>query len=170
MGAGGGLSSQGQKIRNKTHRSKTDPDARLARKSFQAGTNLSYAATYVMDNRSRVIIGADVGGPDLRTDSEKALEQIRRIKWKYKIRPDSLGADKGYATGEFINNLIHENIQPHIPILDYQRHNHKGIYARGEFKYDKTRDIFICPEGKGLKYWGIHRRSRQRDYFEERQG
>ena len=110
---------RGQKIKNKTHRSKTDPDARLARKSFQAGTNLSYAATYVMDNRSRVIIGADVGGPDLRTDSEKALEQIRRIKWKYKIRPDSLGADKGYATGEFINNLIHENIQPHIPILDY---------------------------------------------------
>lgn len=155
---------RGQKIRNKTHRSKTDPDARLARKSFQAGTNLSYAATYVMDNRSRVIIGADVGGPDLRTDSEKALEQIRRIKWKYKIRPDSLGADKGYATGEFINNLIHENIQPHIPILDYQKHNHKGIYARGEFKYDKTKDIFICPEGKELTYWGIHRRSRQYVY------
>ena len=155
---------RGQKISNKTHRSKTDSDARLARKSFQAVTNLYYAAIYVMDNRSRVIIGTDVGKPDLRTDSEKALEQIRRIKWKYKIRPDSLGADKGYATGEFINNLINESIQPHIPILDYQRHNHKGIYAREAFEYDKARDIFKCPEGKELKYWGIHRQSRQNVY------
>jgi hypothetical protein len=47
-----------------------------------------------MDNKSRVIIGADVGGPDLRTDSEKALEQIRSAKWKYEIRPESLGADR----------------------------------------------------------------------------
>ena len=155
---------RGQKISNKTHRSKTDPDARISRKSFQAATNLYHAATYVMDNRSRVIIGADVGRPDLRTDSEKAIEQIRRIKWRYKIKPESLGADKGYATGEFMHNLINENIKPHISILDYQRHNHKGIYEREEFEYDKTRDIFTCPGGKELKYWGIHRRSRQNVY------
>jgi hypothetical protein len=30
--------------------------------------------------------------------------------------------------------------------------------------YDKTRDIFICLEGKELTYWGIHRRSRQYVY------
>ena len=155
---------KGKKISNKTHRSKTDPDARLARKSFQAATNLYHAATYVMDSKSRVIIGADIGRPDLRTDSEKAIEQIRRIKWRYKIKPESLGADKGYATGEFIHNLLNENIQPHIPILDYQRHNHKGIYGREEFEYDKTRDIFTCPGRKELKYWGIHRRSRQNVY------
>jgi transposase len=155
---------KGQKISNKTHRSKTDPDARISRKSFKATTDLHHAATYVMDNKSRIIIGSDVGRPDLRTDSEKALEQIRRIKWRYKIKPESLGADKGYATGEFMHNLINENIQPHIPILDYQRHNHKGIYQREEFEYDKTRDIFICPGGKELKYWGVHKRSRQHVY------
>lgn len=155
---------RGKKINNATYRSKTDPDARLSRKSFRATTDLYHAATYIMDNRSRIIVGADVGRPDLRTDSEKALEQIRRIKWRYKIRPDSLGADKGYATGEFINNIIAENIQPHIPIFDYQRHNHKGIYTREQFEYKKTRDIFICPEGKELKYWGIHRGSRQYVY------
>jgi transposase len=154
----------GKKISNKTHRSKTDPDARLSRKSFRATTDLYHSATYVMDNKSRVIIGADVGGPDLKTDSEKALEQIRRAKWKYKIRPESLGADKGYATGEFIHNVINEDIRPHIPILDYQRHNHKGIYSREEFAYDKARDIMICPAGKELRYWGIHKQSRQHVY------
>jgi len=155
---------RGQKISNNTHRSKTDPDARIARKSFQAATNLYHAATYVMDNKSRIIVGATAGKPDLRSEREQAINQIRRIKWTKKIQPESLGADKGYATGEFINEIIQQNIKPHIPILDYQRHNHKGIYKREAFTYDKARGIYICPEGKQMRYWGIHRRSRQNVY------
>ncbi|OGW40087.1 MAG: hypothetical protein A2Y97_10890 [Nitrospirae bacterium RBG_13_39_12] len=135
-----------------------------ANASFRATTDLYHAATYVMDNKSRIIIGSDVGKPDLKTDSKKALEQIRRIKWKHKIIPESIGADKGYATGEFINNLINENIKPHIPIFEYQRHNHKGIYTRESFTYDEANDIYLCPEGKEMRYWGIHKRSRQYVY------
>jgi transposase len=155
---------RGKKISNDTHRSKTDPDARLSRKSFRATTDLYHAATYVMDNKSRIIVGADAGKPDLRTDSEKAIDQIRRIKWRHKIIPETIGADKGYATGEFINNVINENIQPHIPIFEYQRHNHKGIYTREAFTYDEANDIYLCPEGKEMRYWGIHRQSRQHVY------
>lgn len=155
---------RGQKISNDTHRSKTDPDARLSRKSFKATTDLYYSATYVMDNKSRIVLGADIGEPDKKTDCDNALQEIRRIKWKYRIKVESLGADKGYAAGEFIHNLINENIQPHIPIYEYQRHNHKDIYPREKFTYDMKRDIFICPEGKELKYWGIHKQSRQHVY------
>lgn len=155
---------RGKKISNDTYRSKTDPDARLSRKSFRATTDLYHAATYVMDNKSRIIVGADAGKPDLRTDSEKAIDQIRRIKWRHKIIPESIGADKGYATGEFIKNIINEKIQPHIPIFEYQRHNHKGIYTREAFTYDEANDIYLCPEGKEMKYWGIHRQSRQHVY------
>jgi transposase len=36
---------RGKKIINDTHRSKTDPDARLSRKSFRATTDLYHAAT-----------------------------------------------------------------------------------------------------------------------------
>jgi len=143
---------RGKKISNDTHRSKTDPDARLSRKSFRATTDLYHAATYVMDNKSRIIVGADAGKPDLRTDSEKAIDQIRRIKWRHKIIPETIGADKGYATGEFIKNIINENIQPHIPIFEYQRHNHKGIYTREAFTYDEANDIYLCPEGKEMRY------------------
>lgn len=154
----------GQKISNNTHRSKTDPDARLSRKSFRATTGLYYSATYLMDSKSRIIVGTDIGKPDPRTDCEKALTQLRRIRWAYKLKPESLGADKGYTAGEFLHNVINENIQPHIPIFEYQRHNHKGIYSREEFKYDTTKDIVICPEGKELKYWGIQKPSRQQVY------
>ncbi len=155
---------RGQKISNDTHRSKTDPDARLSKKSFKATTDLYYSATYLMDSKSRIVVGTDLGKPDPRTDCEKALTQLRRIRWAYKLKPESLGADKGYAAGEFLHNVTNENIQPHIPIFEYQRHNHKGIYSREKFQYDTTKDIVICPGGKELKYWGIHKRSRQHVY------
>lgn len=155
---------RGQKISNGTHRSKTDPDARLARKSLKANTQLYHGVTYVMDNRSRIIVGADVGKPDRKTDCEKALEQIRRIPFAFGIKPESLGADKGYSTGEFIDILVKEKVEPHIPIMDSRSQNDRGIYSIGQFSFDAGENQFLCPEGKALRYWGIHKASKQHVY------
>ena len=155
---------RGQTISNGTHRSKTDPDARLARKSLKANTQLYHGVTYVMDNRSRIIVGADVGEPDRRTDCEKALEQIRRISFAFGIKPESLGADKGYSTGEFIETLVKEKVAPHIPIMDSRSQNDRGIYSIGQFSFDAGENQFLCPEGKALRYWGIHKASKQHVY------
>jgi transposase len=158
------LPVKGEKLNNSTHRSTTDPDAKLARKSIQGATNLSHAATYMMDNRHRIIIGADAGSPDKKTDCDAAVRQLQRAKWHYRLKPKTLGADKGYAAGEFINTLLGEHIQPHIPIAEHLRHTAVGIYPRERFQYDEERDVFICPEEKELKYWGVHKHSRQHVY------
>jgi transposase len=155
---------RGKKISNGTHRSKTDPDARLARKSLKANTQLYHGVTYVMDNRSRIIVGADLGKPDRKTDCEKALEQIRRIPFAFGIKPESLGADKGYSTGEFIDTLVKEKVKPHIPIMDSRSQNDRGIYSIGQFSFDAGENQFLCPEGKALRYWGIHKASKQHVY------
>jgi transposase len=155
---------KGKKISNETYRSKTDSDARLSRKSSTSSTELCHSATYVMDNKSRVILGADIGMPNLKAERQIAQEQIRKIKWRHRIKPKSIGADKGYSTGEFIHELIEEKIEPHIPIRDYRSRNDQGIFPITEFSFDKEKNIFICPEGNELKYWGIHKRSRQYVY------
>jgi transposase len=155
---------RGQKISNKTHRSKTDPDARLGRKSYKAPTELYYSATYLADSKSRIVVGTDVGKPDIKTDCNKAIEQIRKIKWRHRIEPESLGADKGYSSGVFLNNLLNENVQPHIPIVKYKAHNHKGIYPREEFRRDKNSNTCICPAGKKMRYWGTHKHNNQHVY------
>jgi len=156
--------NKGQKVSNATHRSKTDPDARMGRKSNKASTELYYSATYVMDNKSRIVVGTDIGGPDKRTDCNRAIEQIRKAKWRHRIDPKSLGADKGYSAGEFLNNLLNENIEPHIPIVKYKAHNHKGIYPREGFQHNKNSNTCICPAGKEMKYWGVHKHNRQHVY------
>ncbi len=155
---------RGQKLGNSTHRSTTDPDAQLARKSIQGATNLSHAAAYMMDNKHRIIVGADAGSPDKKTDCDAAVRQIQRLKWRYRLKPKTLGGDKAYAAGDFINALLRENILPHIPIVEHLRHNAIGIYPRERFQYDNEQDVFLCPEGKTLKYWGIHKKSRQHVY------
>ena len=103
---------RGQKISNATHRSKMDPDARLSRKALRAVTHLYHGASYVMDNKSRMIVGADVGRPDRRTDCEKGLGQLRRIPWVFKTKPETLGADKGCSGGEFIDALTKRGSSP----------------------------------------------------------
>lgn len=91
-----------------THRSKVDPDARLSRKSEFDKTELGYNVSYVMDNKGRLVVGAEQNLPNRRADCETASSLLRRTKWVCKLRAQSLGADKGYATGEFVHRLLTE--------------------------------------------------------------
>ena len=90
---------RGEKISNSTHRSKTDPDARLARKAPGSGAQLAHSATYVIDNGSSIILGAEVSKPDLKAEGETALFQILRSRFRFRLKPRTVGADKGYSTG-----------------------------------------------------------------------
>lgn len=152
---------RGTKISNKTHRSKTDPDARLAKKAPGDKTKLSHSASYLMDNKSHIIVGVKGGKPDRNSDAKAALEMLKELKWKFKIKPITLGADKAYATGEFVRLTIKEGITPHIPIMDTRSQHDKGIYSIEEFTFDNHKNEYICPQGERLKYWGVHRHSRQ---------
>ena len=155
---------RGQKLSNKTHRSKTDPDARFSKKSSGGSTYLGYSATYVMDNKSRVIVGAEAGKPDKRSDCDAAFALLLRLKWCHKLRPKTLGADKGYSSGTFLHALLEEKITPHIPVARYGSHSTKGIYSIEAFTFDPTDNTFLCPAGNRLRYWGIHKISRQHVY------
>lgn len=50
---------EGEKRSNATHRSKTDPDSRLAFKGKE-GAQLSYQVNGVMENRNRLLMGIGV--------------------------------------------------------------------------------------------------------------
>lgn len=160
----GDLPYRGAKLSNQTHRSRVDPDSRMTRKSNFSETYLGYSVSYLMDNRSRIILGADQNRPSRRADAETALTLSRRARWVYKLKPKSLGADKGYATGEFVHELLEEKVLPHVPVMDTRGQHEKGIYPLERFRYDAEQNRFICPQGKTLRYWGVHRHSKQHVY------
>src|SRR6266498_1024658 len=48
--------------------------------------------------------------------------------------------------------------------MDARSRNEKEIYPIEQFHYDAEKDQFTCPQGKTLRYWGIHKHSKQHVY------
>jgi transposase len=156
---------RGQRVSNETHRSRVDPDARITRKSNFSETYLGYGVSYLMDNRRQVILGAAQNLPNRHADAETALTLTQRTRWVFHLAPETLGADKGYATGEFVHRLLQEaHVLPHLPIMNTRRTHDGGIYPITRFRYEPDGNRFLCPQGKPLRYWGVHPHSKQHVY------
>jgi len=103
---------KGQTFSNATHRSKTDPDARLARKSNAAPAKPSYLANATIENRNGLVVQGEVrraagdGG-----ETGAALAMLERIEGDHQV---TLGADKGYDSEDFIEELGHLATTPHV--------------------------------------------------------
>jgi len=109
---------RGTKHSNKTHRSTTDPDARLYRKSPGQEATMSYVANDLIDTGSRVILATTVTQPGITTERDAALEMLDTLeKYGFSKNILTLTADKGYGATAFITELLDRNIIPHIPLL-----------------------------------------------------
>jgi len=109
------VSWRGEKRSNKTHRSTTDPDARIATKSNKETAAPGYTVNGVMENRNRILVG--IGVEVFRgTASERdgGLSLLERAKRRLKLRPRTVGADKGFFERQFLKNLFRRRIEPHV--------------------------------------------------------
>ncbi len=111
---------RGTRRSNATHRSVTDPDARLACKGPGKETKLAYQASVVMDNRHGLIVGTDVRSPSGTAERDAALEMLMTLESPGR-RP-TVGADKGYDTKNFVAGLRDLSITPHVAQHISSRH------------------------------------------------
>ncbi|GAB2562270.1 hypothetical protein GCM10027066_02090 [Dyella jejuensis] len=77
---------RGQKRRNATHASTTDPDARLMRKAKGQAARLAYSANALMENRHGLLIGVDIRHATGTGEREGALALVdahlpRALPW-----------------------------------------------------------------------------------------
>ena len=112
-GSGDGENFHGQKRRNETHASKTDPDAKLYRKSQGSEARLSYLGHTLVENRSGLIVGTYLTQADGTAERDAALLMLYD-KRKRSRKPISVGADKAYDTRDFVKALREMNITPHV--------------------------------------------------------
>jgi transposase len=98
---------RGEKRSNRTHRSRTDPDSRFVSKgSSGTGAYPGYTVNALMENRNRILVGVGVEITQGCTAEEQGCrELLRRAKRRYRFKPQSLGADKGYFHQEFIGTI-----------------------------------------------------------------
>lgn len=108
---------RGEKRSNRTHRSLTDPEARLARKSHGVGSKLCHAAHVLMENRNGLVIDVSVSEANGFAEREEAMRLVRRTKKRHKVGLKTLAADKGYGAGAFLHELeTSEGVVPLIPL------------------------------------------------------
>ena len=97
---------------NATHRSVTDPDARLARKSSNTAALLGYLGSVLMDNRHGLIVATDVRSPSGAGEREAGVALLTTLEPRAVRR--TLGADKGYDTADFVAGVRACHTTPHV--------------------------------------------------------
>lgn len=109
---------KGEKRTNQTHASKTDSEAKMARKGFGKEARLSFSAHVLMENRNGMCVDISVAEANGTAECTEALKLVRREKQRGS-RVKTLGADKGYDNQTFVPALKAENIIPHVAAKKY---------------------------------------------------
>jgi len=111
-GRNGEVDFHGQRLSNDTHRSTTDPEARLYRKGRGREAKLCFMGHLLMENRNGLIVDGCVTEANGHAERTAALAMIE--KRADRPRRVTLGADKGYDAEDFANELRSMNVTPHI--------------------------------------------------------
>jgi transposase len=102
----------GEKRSNQTHRSTTDPEALLARKSAGSPARLCYTGHFLMENRNALLIDAELTQADGYAERATAIEMLARLPSRKQRR--TVAADKGYDTRGFVADCRNLGITPHV--------------------------------------------------------
>jgi transposase len=107
----------GEKRSNDTHESATDPDSKLARKSYGTTAKLSYSAHALMENRNGLLVDFKMDVADGRAERRAALAMMdQSLRGQRRI---TLGVDKGYDTRDFVASCRERNVTPHVARKKY---------------------------------------------------
>jgi transposase len=103
----------GQRRKNETHASATDPDAKLFRKGHGREAKLCFMGHALMENRSGLIVQARLTQASGTAERTAAVCMLERQS-PGSTRRLTLGADKGYDAAAFIGELRQMCVTPHI--------------------------------------------------------
>jgi len=102
----------GHKRSNETHASTTDPEAKLYKKGPGKEAKLCFIGHGLMENRFALLVDTCLTPADGHAERVAGLAMIEPRA----DRPQAitLGADKGYDTQDFVNELRSMNVTPHV--------------------------------------------------------
>ena len=148
---------RGEKRGNESHRSTTDPEARLARKGRGKEAHLCYAGHTLTENRNGLIVGCELTQASGTAEREAGLRLVARQRGRRRRRL-TVGADKGYDAKDFVAGLRALGATPHVArkqrfsALDGRTTRHAG-YAISQ----RRRKLVEEPYGWMKTVGGLHK-------------
>jgi transposase len=138
----------GEKRSNETHESKTDPEARLARKGKGKEAKLAYSQHALMENRHGLLVELQIASANGTAERDMAIAMID----DYLPGTDriTLAGDKGYDTRDFVERCKERRVTPHVAqnvsarrssAIDGRTTRHSG-YAVSQVIRKRVEEIF----------------------------
>lgn len=136
----------GEKRSNETHASKTDPDARLARKSGGHEAKLAYSGNAMIENRNGLVISTELFLANGTAERDAAMVMAENIPGGGRV---TVAGDKGYDTRDFVKEMRQMNITPHVAqntngrrsAIDGRTTRHEG-YGLSQKKRKRIEEVF----------------------------
>lgn len=130
--------------------STSDPDARWTRKAGQ-GPVLGYNVHISTDSKDNIITNVDTTPANI-PGHDRMIPLIDEQVGNHSLKIKEVSADSEYGAGCTREALERRSISAYIPIYDRGNKHRADMFGYEDFKYDKERDIVICPTGKTMYF------------------
>ena len=127
--------------------SKNDPDARLLL-TRHLNRQVCYNVQTAVDTKHHLIISHDIDKAADRGQLTSVAKQVQQAMNKKDI---TVLADKGYFSRLDIKASRDLGITANVPQTDTSGSARKGIFNKSLFRYDKDKDVYICPAEETLQ-------------------
>ena len=150
---------KGEKRKNETHQSTTDPEARLLKKGKGKEAKLCFMGHALMENRSGLVVDSRLTPATGTAERSAALEMIEDVPGTKQI---TLGADRGYDVASFVKELRTLRTTPHVAqktkgtAIDKRTTRHTGYQTSLKIR-KRVEEIFGW-----MKTTGVLRKTRHR--------
>lgn len=111
----------GQRRSNATHRSTTDDEARLYRKSDGQPARLYHMGHALAENRHGLVMAVAVSEANGRAEPQAACTLLDDLRERHGVAARTVAADRGYDRGEHLLELEQRGITPHVAMLKTSR-------------------------------------------------
>ena len=102
-----------------------------------------------VDGKYNIITDSHVTPANIH-DSRVYLDRLDYQRQKFGFSVKHVGLDAGYMTAHICNGLVDRDI---FGVIPYRAKPHrKGTFYIKDFRYDKEKNVYICPNGLELRY------------------
>ncbi len=138
--------------------STTDPDAKLM-SSSNFGVDVGYNVQTSVDAKEKRILDFEVTNQP--NDLKQLGDMAKRAKELSDVEQLEVVADKGYYNAKELKECVKYGITPYVAKQTYSNGTGVRDYYADRFRYDKEKDVYICPAGKILYRARTRRNSEQ---------
>lgn len=130
--------------------SSTDLDARFMH--CPMGSMPAFNGQVVV-TEDQLIVHADVTTEPI--DTNQLAPALAGVERNTGAKPDQVVADAGYKSGPNLRLLEEAKVAGYLPETEEKnigkdKRNYPDLYGKPAFRYDKTRDCYVCPAGQEL--------------------